>query len=235
MKRTKKILTVTVLVIGFISFSALQAQDVIYNKVPADPAHIPVPEAQRGEVIQRSFSASSIYPGTKRDYWVYVPKAYTPEKPACLFVCLDGIAFDAPTVFDNLIPKGDMPVTIAVFVAPGAILNAKNETIHWTRQYEYDTMDDTYVRFLTEELLPDVEKQTTSDGRLIRISKDGNDLQSKKAGNCPTAAVIIGCTIPTTTILTGKATLLLMSTKCCMLRRPLVFKYLKQEVLRSLF
>src|SRR5208282_4087592 len=32
-----------------------------------------------------------------------------------------------------------------------------------------------YVRFLLEELLPDVEKKKTADGRAIKLSKSGND------------------------------------------------------------
>lgn len=164
-----------VMLAGYLPGGTLKAQDMNYAKVPADPAHIPLPEEKRGEVIKCSFSSSAIYPGTKRDYWIYVPKAYTPDKPACLFVCLDGLGFNAPTVFDNLIAKGDMPVTIGVFVASGVIYNADNEAILYTRQYEYDTTDDTFVRFLKEELFPEVERQTASDGRAIRLSKDGND------------------------------------------------------------
>ena len=38
-----------------------------------------------------------------------------------------------------------------------------------------DGLGDDYARFLLEELLPEVEKKTTSDGRLLRLSKDGND------------------------------------------------------------
>ncbi|MDR3194321.1 MAG: hypothetical protein LBT76_03395 [Tannerella sp.] len=158
-----------------VAIHVLQAQEATYARVPVDPAHTPVPEAERGEIIRCSFSSPAIYPGTKRDYWIYVPAAYTPDRPACVFVCLDGVAFNAPTVFDRLIPKGDMPVTVGVFVAPGAVHDADGKAIHHTRQYEYDTMDDTFVRFLTEELFPDVERQTASDGRPIRLSGDGND------------------------------------------------------------
>ena len=59
--------------------------------------------------------------GTAREYWVYVPAQYKPDKPACVFVCQDGIRYEAPTVFDNLINKKEMPVTIGVFVAPGVV------------------------------------------------------------------------------------------------------------------
>ena len=64
----------------------------------------PVP---KGEVTKHSFEASKVFPGTYRDYWVYVPKQYDPAKPACVFVCQDGIQYNAPAVFDKLIASGD--------------------------------------------------------------------------------------------------------------------------------
>jgi gluconolactonase len=45
----------------------------------------------------------------------------------------------------------------------------------FNRSYEYDGLGDNYVRFLLEELLPEVETRKAADGRPIRLSKDGND------------------------------------------------------------
>jgi sugar lactone lactonase YvrE len=45
----------------------------------------------------------------------------------------------------------------------------------FNRSYEYDGLGDNYARFLLDELLPEVEKKTTADGRPIRLSHDGND------------------------------------------------------------
>jgi enterochelin esterase family protein len=63
-------------------------------------------------------------------------------------------------VFDNLIAKGDMPPTIAVFINPGQdkskpVRNRKFSN----RSYEYDSLGDRYVRFLIEEIIPEVEKR----------------------------------------------------------------------------
>ena len=76
-----------------------------------------------GEVIAGVFDQSGIFPGTTRDYWVYVPEQHDKTKPACLMVFQDGRnymnrerAFRGPNVFDNLIHKGDMPVTIGLFI-----------------------------------------------------------------------------------------------------------------------
>ncbi|HVJ69091.1 MAG TPA: hypothetical protein VM510_13980, partial [Caulifigura sp.] len=39
-----------------------------------------------GKVTTGVFTESKIYPGTKRDYAVYVPAQYTADKPASLMV-----------------------------------------------------------------------------------------------------------------------------------------------------
>ena len=83
----------------------------------AEPATSDMP---KGEVKQYSFAGSKIFPGTVRDYWVYVPAQYDASKPACLYVNQDGIQWNAPAVFDELIARREMPVTIGVFVTPGA-------------------------------------------------------------------------------------------------------------------
>ena len=61
------------------------------------PAADPVP---KGEVTKYTFDKSKVFPGTVRDYWVYVPKQYDPAKPACVYVNQDGVQFNAPAVFD---------------------------------------------------------------------------------------------------------------------------------------
>ena len=134
-------------------------------------------DVPKGEVAKYSFSESKIFPGTVRDYWVYVPKQYDPEKPACVYVNQDGIQYKAPEIFDELIAKKEMPVTIGVFVMHGKVpaANPDQALDRFNRSFEYDGLGDNYVRFLLEELLPDVEKKTTSDGRPIRLSKSGND------------------------------------------------------------
>src|SRR5688572_27913572 len=72
------------------------------------------------------------FPGTTRDYWVYVPKQYDGSTPACLMVFQDGGGFvkadgavRVPGVFDNLIHRKEMPVTVGVFVNPGVIPSAE--------------------------------------------------------------------------------------------------------------
>ncbi|HJZ69286.1 MAG TPA: SMP-30/gluconolactonase/LRE family protein [Blastocatellia bacterium] len=144
---------------------------------PVNPDSKPQPGVPKGEVQKFTFENSKIFPGTWREYWVYVPAQYSPDKPACVYVNQDGIQYEAPTVFDNLIHKKEMPVTIGVFVMHGRVKAADGNTAldRFNRSFEYDGLGDNYVRFLLEELLPDVETKKTSDGRVIRLSKNGND------------------------------------------------------------
>jgi sugar lactone lactonase YvrE/enterochelin esterase-like enzyme len=130
----------------------------------------------KGDVTKYTFEQSKVFPGTVRDYWVYVPKQYDPAKPACVHVNQDGIQFKAPTVFDELIHKKQMPVTIGVFIMHGKVRAPSDKALdRFNRSYEYDGLGDNYVRFLLDELLPDVEKKTAPEGRAIRLSRDGND------------------------------------------------------------
>ncbi len=137
------------------------------------PAAGPAP---KGVVTRYTFDQSKIFPGTTRDYWVYVPQQYDPAKPACVHVNQDGIQFNAPTVFDELIHKKEIPVVIGVFIMHGKVKSESSQALdRFNRSYEYDGLGDQYARFVLEEILPEVEKKTTADGRPIRLSHDGND------------------------------------------------------------
>jgi len=147
------------------------------NNYQPGPDSKPQPGVPKGEVIKLSFDKSKIFPDTIRDYWIYVPAQYKPDKPACVFVMQDGIRWEAPTVFDNLINKKEIPITIGVFISPGVVKAADGNVAldRFNRSFEYDGLGDNYARFLLEELLPDVETKKTADGRAIRLSHDGND------------------------------------------------------------
>jgi sugar lactone lactonase YvrE/enterochelin esterase-like enzyme len=130
----------------------------------------------KGEVTKYQFNTSKIFPGTIRDYWLYIPQQYDSAKPACLYVCQDGVQYNAPAVFDQLIARKEMPITIGLFVAPGRVKALSPQALdRFNRSYEYDGLGDNYVRFLTDELIPEVERKTASNGRAIRLSRDGND------------------------------------------------------------
>jgi len=108
---------------------------------------------------------------------IYVPAQYTPDKPACVYVNQDGVQWQAPVVFDNLIHKKEMPVTIGVFVMHGRVAAADaNAALDRSTAAMNTTASATLMSaFLLEELLPEVETKKTADGRAIRLSKNGND------------------------------------------------------------
>jgi len=121
----------------------------------------------RGELVKMSpFTNSTVYPGTERDWWIYVPKQYDASKPACLMVFQDGWSyanpngqFRAPTVFDNLIARKQMPVTIGIFLNPGSIPAAQaGQKPRSNRSFEYDSLGDQYARFLLTDILPVVAR-----------------------------------------------------------------------------
>lgn len=147
------------------------------EEYPVDSASLVQPGVPRGEILKFTFDQSDIFPGTWREYWVYVPAQYDPQRPACVYVNQDGIQWNAPTVFDNLIHQKAMPVTIGVFVTPGRVLAQKPDEAldRFNRSFEYDGLGDAYARFILDEILPELEKQKTSDGRAIILSKNGND------------------------------------------------------------
>lgn len=149
----------------------------------ADDAYAPGPDSRpqagvpRGTLLKYEFTGSQIFPGTVHHVTVYVPQQYDPAKPACVYVNQDGVQSDAPTVFDNLIAKHEIPVLVGVFVTPGVVpaRDPVQALDRYNRSFEYDGLGDAYVRFLLDEVLPDVERRVTPDGRPIRLSHSGND------------------------------------------------------------
>ncbi|MDA8743397.1 alpha/beta hydrolase-fold protein [Rubripirellula amarantea] len=123
----------------------------------------------RGKVEKMQPWESKIFPGTTRDWAIYVPAQYSPEEPAALMVFQDGEGmrntdrrWRAPIVFDNLIARGDMPPTIAVFLNPGhETAKPRKKNKHSNRSFEYDSLGDRYARFLLDEIIPEVKKRYT--------------------------------------------------------------------------
>jgi enterochelin esterase-like enzyme len=140
--------------------AALAADD--YKPGPDSQEQPGVPQ---GKITKHTWT-SKIFDGTVRDYWVYVPDQYDPQKPACVMVFQDGQAyvnkkgdFRVPIVFDNLIHKKEMPITIGIFINPGTFPSSGSEKPRSNRSFEYDTLSDQYVNFLEKEILPEVSKE----------------------------------------------------------------------------
>lgn len=151
------------------------------------PDSLAQPEVPKGEYFEFKFAGSRIFPGTERTIGVYVPAEYTGERPACVYVSLDGFAATSRVAFDNLIYKKEMPVTIAVGVSPGVVPSADGKANpRLDRSFEFDSLSDRLVRLVLEEVLPEVQKHRTKAGLPIRLSEDPND---RGAGGGSTGAI----------------------------------------------
>ena len=121
----------------------------------------------QGEVVQRHWSGKRAFPGTERDYWLYIPRQYHSASPASLMVFQDGGRYmgeeaGVPAVFDNLIHEGAMPPTIGLFINSGDV-GPGDPTYGGdnNRSFEYDSLGDSYAQFLIEEMIPEVAKAFT--------------------------------------------------------------------------
>jgi enterochelin esterase family protein len=134
-----------------------------------DRQYHPNPEAFPGEGVvrgivrsHRGWDGARVYPGTKRDLWIYTPADFNRSAaPPAVMIFNDGGAYldrngpvRAAAVFDTMTAKGEMPPTVGVFVMPG-----QREGVRDQRSLEYDSVTDTYGRFLIEDVLPFVESE----------------------------------------------------------------------------
>jgi sugar lactone lactonase YvrE/enterochelin esterase-like enzyme len=165
------------LLIVLLCLSAAAWAQVPAEHYAVDSASVVHAGVPKGEVLKFTFENSRIFPGTWREYWVYIPAQYKADKPACVYIDQDNVQFKAPVVFDNLINSKEIPVTIGVFVSPGRVraTDANTALDRFNRSFEYDGLGDAYARFILNEILPEVEKQHATDGRPIKLSKNGND------------------------------------------------------------
>ena len=148
------------------------------------PDSMEQPNVPKGEIHKFTWK-SEIFPDTVRDCGIYVPAQYNPKEPACVMVFQDGVgsymnprgSYRVPVVFDNLIHKKEMPVTIGIFINPGTFASKDGKKGASNRSFEYDTLSDQYSRFLEKEILPEVAKKynlrTDAPGRAIAGASSG--------------------------------------------------------------
>jgi gluconolactonase len=150
--------------------SAAQAPQQTPGPEPGPDSKVQ-PGTPTGEVLKAEFAESKIYPGTWREYWVYIPKQLDRSKPAPVMVFQDGLQYNAPVVFDNLIHKKAIPPMVGVFVMHGRVRAPSSDALdRMNRSLEYDAVSDDYAKFLVDEMLPYVAK---SHG--LSLSADPND------------------------------------------------------------
>jgi len=165
--------------VSFLILILISTTNVCSQKYQFTEDSLPQEGVPKGTVEEYTLEESSIYPGSTHHYWTYVPAQYDETKPACVMVFLDGADFvhpkgemRVPTVFDNLIHKGEIPVTIGIYVNPGRRGPDKS-----MRDEEYLPINDTYARFLLEDLIPEVGKDynlvDNAGGRAVCGMSDG--------------------------------------------------------------
>ncbi len=138
------------------------------NDIPAFTAHsYEKAGVPKGKLDGPHVHTSKIYEGMTSNYWVYAPAQYDPATPAAVMIWQDGevlvnreLPSRAQIVFDNLTHEKKIPVIIQVLISPGMTGDRR------MRSVEYDTVNDTYARFLLEEVLPEV-------GRKYNLRQDG--------------------------------------------------------------
>jgi len=126
-----------------------------------------------GRIESFAFSESKIFPGTQRMVTVYIPEQVDSHVPACIHVQQDGFKAEQNLnlIFDTLIAKKEMPVTVCVFVSSGNLPSLNQNTVgRPNRCFEYDSVGDNYVRFLLDEILPNVAQNYN-----LNLTKNGND------------------------------------------------------------
>jgi len=146
---------------------------------PLTPDSKPQPGIAKGELVKDSYTApqDSVFPGTVREYQVYLPAGFDKTQPAAFMVFQDGVIYQAPVVFDNLIAKKDIPPLVGIFIKPGVVPAAHDNALpRFNRSYEYDSITDTYSRFLIDEFLPALEAKHG-----IKLNTDPN--QAAISGN----------------------------------------------------
>lgn len=113
-----------------------------------------------GEYYHFRWISHTVYPGVARSVYLYLPSGAQEAKSVNLLVCQDGLGYVGPqvratTVLDNLIHKGEIPLTVGLFVnagesGPGYPFFGGDHN----RSIEYDVVNGDYARFLVEELFP---------------------------------------------------------------------------------
>jgi enterochelin esterase family protein len=156
-------------VLLFASASYAANTDNLYLLGPDSAPHDGVPQ---GKVTTPVNIPSKAFPDTSHMYTVYVPAQYDPAKPAALMIFMDGHAFadisnggeyKIPNVFDNLIYRREIPITIAVFFNPGHYegqpdFSASNWDANSNRPDEYNSLDDRFTHVVMDELMPELKK-----------------------------------------------------------------------------
>jgi len=156
------------------------------EEYPLGPDSEEKADVPKGKLTEFVWKESKVFPGTVRKYWIYLPPNFdaNAEYPIIIFQDGGGVVIPkgqvrAPIVLDNLIAKKEIPAMLGLFIEPGSVpAVTPSGSGRSTRSFEYDTPDDTYSKFLIDEMLPEVAKLAKisakpEDRALVGVSSGG--------------------------------------------------------------
>lgn len=145
--------------VRFATIALLCTRALAATEYPLGEDSQPQDGVPQGRVIKGVFAQSKVFPGTTRDYTIYVPQQLDLAKPAPFLVLQDGGGFQAVNVLNNLIHKEQIPAQVGIFVMHGRVKTISSNALdRFNRSYEYDGMGENYARFLIDELFPFLEQ-----------------------------------------------------------------------------
>lgn len=121
------------------------------------PEAYPVAGVAEGKLSEKIVHTSKVYDGMKSDYWIYTSPGVDPNVAAPVMIWQDGEKYANRTAnnrlliqLDNLVAQKRIPAMVHVFISPGMIGQRR------MRSVEYDTYNDTYTKYLLQEILVEV-------------------------------------------------------------------------------
>jgi iron(III)-enterobactin esterase len=133
-----------------------------YMDAPETKVREGVPKGEVHQFVMES-KDSKIYPGIaknkpgtvpyQRKVAVYVPAQYKGNTEVPFIIAQDGLGYMGvlPKVLDNMIHEKRLPVMIAVMINSGG-----GDSLGSERGLEYDSVSDTYSKFIETEVLPKI-------------------------------------------------------------------------------
>jgi enterochelin esterase family protein len=110
----------------------------------------------KGELRAMGELKSKTFPGTTRQWFVYLPPGFDKSTPHPVLIGCDA-QWDRQwmaNALENCAAGGMIPPTVGVFIEPGQ----DKPGSYSNRSKEYDSLNGDYSKFLLEEILPEVEK-----------------------------------------------------------------------------
>ena len=112
-----------------------------------------------GKYFHFRWTSHTVYPGVPSSVYLYLPHGAEEAESVNLMVCLDGLYYvgeqcGATTVLDNLVHKGEIPMTVGLFHNPGE--TGPGYPIYGgstNRAVEYDSVNEDFARFLGQSNL----------------------------------------------------------------------------------